>query len=74
MLYALDPDDMGKLLALNIRKMPFGTADLVSEIKGARGAGIQGRLSTLGKSEVEPIFNALECELGSGNVTDRTGR
>lgn len=73
-LFTTNPDDMAKVLALNLRKMRFGKAELVSDIKGARKEGIEGRLSTIAPSESEPIFSALAAELGTGNVVDKTAR
>lgn len=70
-LFTSSPDDMGKVLALYIKKMTLNSAELVSDRSETCREGIEGRVSTLERSEIEPILNALVCGLGQGNVDDR---
>jgi len=70
-LFTSSPDDMGKVLALDIKKITLNSAELVSDIRARQDGNIEGKISTLERSEIEPILNALVCGLGQGNVDDR---
>lgn len=70
-LFTSSPDDMGKVLALYIKKITLSSAELVSDRRKRGLDDIEGRVSVLERSEIEPILNALVCGLGQGNVDYR---